>query len=627
MRWWKWVVVAPWLARSIEIISGFSRDGASNNPQLLARQIRTSVESVEKSLAAAILAPLLLVFGVVWQSKDHNSVIWVAAAWSVAQTIVLLNLIGLIKFFKSKPRSDSKTLKWGRALVRNGFMAGFVWGLSSWLFLPASTPLEESWLIIAIAMVVLVAAGIQAAHRPVAITTVISLVTVFVAGLIRIGDSFHILLGVAFILYGWAILGFTDNLGRGIRSAIQLGFEKDALLRDTEVKTSALVALKEDAKIRAERENLEKSKFLADAAHDLRQPMQALTNLLHAAAHAIERSDQEKSRELLHKAQSALRAAGTSFNAILDISRLESGFVEAEYTSFEVGELIDDVLVPLRVAAAERNVELRVRRGKTAIVRSDGHLLGRVLSNLISNAIKYSDPAKGQRASVLVGVVCLPSHVRVDIVDNGIGIAKRHWDNIFKPFFQVDNPARDREMGLGLGLSIVKEIMSLLGQHRIDMHSIENRGTRFSLELPRSGEAHPVKPIKDGTDAVPDLSGMYVIYVEDDVLVRSSTAALFQEYRILHESVGSFSELEERIQLVERMPDLIITDYRLPDGRSAQDVSRLVAQQFDAGIPVIVVSGEADVPSGFKPAAVLTKPVSAATLFATISATSRRGCP
>lgn len=597
----------------------------ANSPELLAEQIRATFDAGYKSLVASILAVLVFATGIVFQSNDDSlRFLLIAIAWTILATAALLNGVVLVKRFKSQYRSHSEMRKWGEALSRTALIMGFIWGLSSWFFLPASTPLQEAWVLIVIAIILVSAAGVHAAYRRMVFSLVIPLATVFVAGLIRIGDTFHVLVGVGFVILSFAVLGLANDFGKAIQTAIQLRFEKEALLRDTEVKTAALVALKEDAKVRAERENMEKSKFLADAAHDLRQPMQALTNLLEAATHAIERSDQERSHELLRDAQTALRMARTSFNAILDISRLESGFVEADYTSFDVGELIEEVLAPLRIAATERSVQLQVRPSrKGSVVRSDRHLLGRVLTNLISNAIKYSDPAKGQRAFVLVGTVYLPSRMRVDIIDNGIGIAKRHWDNIFKPFFQIDNSARNREKGLGLGLSIVKAIMLILAQHRIDMRSVENRGTRFSLDLPRGEEAAPLRLVKDRTDAAPDLSGLYVIYVEDDVLVRSSTAALLQEYRILHETVGSFSELEARIKFVERMPDLIISDYRLPDGRTAKDVSRLIVQHFDPGIPIIVVSGEALVSSDpeFKPTVVLTKPVSPATLFATIRAT------
>jgi CheY-like chemotaxis protein len=213
--------------------------------------------------------------------------------------------------------------------------------------------------------------------------------------------------------------------------------------------------------------------------------------------------------------------------------------------------------------------------------------------NLFDNAIKYSDRSKAQPV-VFVGIVRLPNRVRIDIIDNGIGIPSHHWENVFKPFFQLGNTERDREKGLGLGLSIVKSIMLLLSEHRIDMRSVEGRGTRFSLDIPRTDDPGTFKIIKEAEQSPigKDVSGLYVIYVEDDVLVRASTVALFQEYGILYEAIGSVSELEERLPLLERMPDLLITDYRLPGGGTAKNIMQLMSHYFDADIPAIVLTGE-----------------------------------
>lgn len=397
--------------------------------------------------------------------------------------------------------------------------------------------------------------------------------------------------------------------------------------RDMEVKTAALVRIKEEARLSAERSNLNKSQFLADAAHDLRQPMQALSNLLEAAQHAMVRADHDASGQLLASAQTALRAARSSFNAVLDISRLESGFVEAQYSSFQIDDFVTEVIAPLRLTADESGVTLRTRLGTgEAVVRSDPHLLSRVLTNIIANAIKYSDRTKTQPV-VFVGIVRLPNRVRIDIIDNGIGIPSHHWENVFKPFFQLGNTERDREKGLGLGLSIVKSIMQLLSEHRIDMRSIEGRGTRFSLDIPRTDDLATFKVIKEAEQApiAKDVSGLYVVYVEDDVLVRASTVALFHEYGILYEAIGSESELKERLPLLERIPDLLITDYRLPGGGTAKNIVQLISHHFDTDIPVIILTGEAQTsPIELIGAKVLSKPSSPEMLLAAIAANGRK---
>jgi len=439
---------------------------------------------------------------------------------------------------------------------------------------------------------------------------------------------------VSFSLIGCAVAVELERTARdAFRRERQLS-DRNARLeaseRETRVKTSALVKAKDELRALAERQNVAKSKFLADAAHDLRQPMQALTNLLGAARHALDRGDAAKAGEVLALAQDASRLARTSFNAVLDISRLESGFVAAEMRDFDLPGLIEEVVAPCLVAAQERGVEIRFRRRPVdpIHVHSDRHLLGRVIGNLLSNAIKYSDPAKGDRAAVLIGVVRLPSRVRIDIVDNGIGIAEADWSRVFTPFVQLDNDERDREKGVGLGLSIVGAIIPLLGEHRIDMRSKEGEGTRFSLELPYA-QAAP----EAGSRASPhapggiDLSGLYILYVEDDPLVRNSATALFGTMGLLHESYGSVAELEAALPDIERPPDLVVTDYRLPGGRTARDVARLTAAAFDEAPPLLVVTGEVEIegdPGWLGKGRVLRKHVSPETLVAEISALCSR---
>ncbi|MBV9883596.1 MAG: hypothetical protein JO276_11360 [Sphingomonadaceae bacterium] len=395
--------------------------------------------------------------------------------------------------------------------------------------------------------------------------------------------------------------------------------------RETRAKTSALVKAKDELRALAEQQNIAKSKFLADAAHDLRQPMQALTNLLGAARHALGQGDAAKADEMLALAQDASRLTRTSFNAVLDISRLESGFVEAELADVDLPALVEEVAALCEADARERGVAVRLRRrrGRPIVVRSDRHLLGRVIGNLIANAVKYSDPAKGGRQAVVIGIVCLPSRVRVDIVDNGIGIAEADWARVFRPFVQLGNDERDREKGVGLGLSIVNAIIPLLGEHRLDMRSRAGKGTRFSLELPygTAGAEAPVREVTAAPGAV-DLSGLYLLYVEDDALVRKSAAAMFDALGLLYEAYGSVAALEAALPGFERVPDVLVTDYRLPDGRTAEDVVRLITAAFETVLPLIVLTGEMKLPAEpwLGTGRVLRKPVTPGTLAAEIAA-------
>ena len=313
---------------------------------------------------------------------------------------------------------------------------------------------------------------------------------------------------------------------------------------------------------------------------------------MEAAQHALLRQDHDNSCKLLASAQTALRVARSSFNAILDISRLESGFVHAEYSAFG------------RRPRGRSDCASARRPQKSGRCAADALWYGKddraqrppaacqILTNIIGNAIKYSDPSKPE-AVVVVGIAGLPNRARIDIIDNGMGIPSQHWEDVFQPFFQLGNAERDREKGLGLGLSIVKSIMQLLKEHRIDMRSTEGKGTRFSLDIPRAddvGALSTKEPVQG--DILADVSGLYVIYVEDDALVRASMEALFQEYSILYDPFRSMPELKARLPLMERLPDLVITDQRLPDGWTAMNVIETVFAHFEAEVPVVIVTAE-----------------------------------
>ena len=396
-----------------------------------------------------------------------------------------------------------------------------------------------------------------------------------------------------------------------------------------------IIREKEESRRKAHKNNLDKSKFIADAAHDLRQPMQAIGNLLEASRHAFSRGDMAKGQELVDSAQSAAQSMRSSFNSVLELSRLESGALSADYSEFSLAALIEEICLPIRPLADQRGVNIRLAMSKKpGMVRSDRHLLSRVLSNLITNAIKYSDAHKGGKAAVIIGVVALPGRYRIDVVDNGIGIAAADQENIFKPFFQVDNPEQDREKGLGLGLSIVTSIMRLLEGHHLAMRSRPRLGTRFSLDVPGSHDSRGIeaagKRMDEGEDegvAEAGLAGLYVLYIEDDVMLRKATEALLIEFGVLCDVSKSLEELKEKLPGLERLPDLILTDYRLSENATAIDVVKAVFHEFQTAIPTILLTGESEgfqQSAGLEHVVVLRKPVSAATLLTQIRAAVSR---
>jgi signal transduction histidine kinase/CheY-like chemotaxis protein len=387
--------------------------------------------------------------------------------------------------------------------------------------------------------------------------------------------------------------------------------------RDIENKTLALIAAKEELRTSAERANREKSKFLADAVHDLSQPTQAVSLLAESARLALARNDLGMASDLIELTGRAAKTAGFSFQAVLEISRLESGLIKPNRTVFTAQDVVAEAIAPLRVIAQAKAVKVRMRtpRDVRAMTFSDRNLLLRAVANLASNAIKYSDQEKGERQCVLIGVVPLPNRVRIDVIDNGIGMPESKWGEAFKPFVQLHNPEHNREKGLGLGLSIVHAIFAVLPDHRLDMRSAEGCGTRFSLELPRyMGTPISLAEVGASIDGMADLASLFVWHVEDDEITRVAIKALLTELGILVEQAASFEELERELPFTERRPDLVITDYLLPRGRTAEDVIAIFVRKWDADLPIIILTGGAGAVNGEtigSNIALLKKPASA----------------
>jgi signal transduction histidine kinase len=387
--------------------------------------------------------------------------------------------------------------------------------------------------------------------------------------------------------------------------------------KDQDTKTNALLALKEQQMLAAETASREKSNFLAAATHDLRQPMHALNLFLQAAAEAVRHDDVAEAARLIDESGRSSVILARFLNAVLDLSRLESGRVMPRYHVFDLKIAVQEAAEQLRPLAAMHGVELRLRMPEAPVyVRSDAHWLGRAIVNLVSNGIRYADASKKAKPVVIVGVVRSATRTRIDVVDNGIGIASEHWDAIFQPFFQVGNAEQDNDRGLGLGLSIVNAVVSMLEEHRIELKSKEGRGSRFSLEMPICGSPlGDAAPRTRGDTAdyleVP-LDGLYVLLVEDDSLVRASTEALLVQWGVLFDSASSFEEFEQTLNTIERYPDLIITDFRLRDQKTAREVALLGASKLGRRCPCLVVTGEPSatiVPLACDHA-VLSKPVS-----------------
>ena len=388
--------------------------------------------------------------------------------------------------------------------------------------------------------------------------------------------------------YAWVLLGLTALAVTLISALVAGGFAR-RITRSTR----ALEAARSDA----EQANRSKTSFVAAAVHDLMQPLNA-ARMFADAARARLRSAAD--REVLDGIDSALEAEDEILSTLLDISRLESGTLEVHERDFALGSLLETLGREFGIIARGRGVDLRVAPCR-AVVHSDEALLRRILQNYLSNAVRYS-----RRGRVLMGCRRAGGALRIEVWDTGPGIAPEHHRRIYLEFQRLDTGAQQAERGAGLGLAIVERVAQRLG-HRIGLRSWLGRGSVFSVEVPLVKTAaeklrapalqEPPQLPRRAPVGTPDqtspLFGSRVWSVEDDPRVREGLRTLLTGWGC---EVELASSREEALRLAHQgsgAPDLLLLDYRLPDGNGPDFVPDLF-RRWGSEVPVIVISAERD---------------------------------
>jgi PAS domain S-box-containing protein len=367
-------------------------------------------------------------------------------------------------------------------------------------------------------------------------------------------------------------------------------------------RTAELERLKNDAT----RANTQKSWFVAAASHDLRQPLQASLAYLSVLSRKAGRDDLE---ELCEKSRLPLKAMSDILDVLLDISDLESGHVKPQMQDFPIGDLLQRVIANAQHQAQEKGLRLSCLPTELS-VHSDPRLLERVVSNFVTNAIRYTD--KG-----LIGIYCEASgsKVCISVTDTGIGIPADALGVIFEDHVQLANPARDRRKGLGLGLSIAKRIADALG-HRISVQSELGSGSSFSIELPYSNTAVARAPAAPEKTAAATEHPV-VLLIDDDQDVAEAMQMLLQSYDF---ETYMASSRDAALAMLESglVPGLVLCDYRMP-GANGIDVIRQVRQTLETEVPAVIMTGDMGLTScDLKRCAVLHKPVDVDKFFAVI---------
>lgn len=363
-------------------------------------------------------------------------------------------------------------------------------------------------------------------------------------------------------------------------------------------------------RVRAESDVLAKSRFLAAASHDLRQPAHALGMFV---ARLSQLPNDPQTRELVAGVDASVRALQEMLDAFFDYSRLDSESMQVQPTAFPIADVFSQLRNGFVGMAAEKGLRLRIRRSD-AWVTSDPVLLHRVLLNLISNAIQYTN-----KGSVMLTsrINAARTHACIQVWDSGIGIAEIHHASIFEEFFQVKNEARDRTKGLGIGLSIVDRLCRVLG-HGLSLRSRLGAGTRFTVMVPLAlAQVRPLPGSLPEMTVANELETLEVLLIEDDELGSAALSGLLRSWGC---RVSVAGDAQQACQLLNqsRVPEFIVSDYRLPGGENGLDAVRRLREAAGCDIAACIISGDMDAQLGQEALAtglpLLRKPVRPAKL-------------
>ncbi|MBC8339249.1 MAG: PAS domain S-box protein [Rhodospirillales bacterium] len=337
------------------------------------------------------------------------------------------------------------------------------------------------------------------------------------------------------------------------------------------------------AKEQAEMTSASKSRFLAAASHDLRQPMQALAMFVDVLAG---RQHDAVSGEIISKIQASSKSLQELLNGLLDISKLEADLVVPETRRFTIGELTARLAEEIEPLAQRKGLEL-VHVPSTLSVRSDPGLLDRVLRNLLVNAVTNT-----RHGRIVFGCRRRGEHAWVEVWDTGTGIPEDQRERIFEEFYQGEEEDGILRNGLGLGLAIVERLLKLLN-HTIEVSQPPSGGSVFRVRVPIDEGGVAVADHKEAVrDAFEDATGALVVGIDDDPAVRDALSLLLESWGFTTVTAASSREAMERLAEENRAPDLVIADYRLQQGNKGSHAIRDIQERWGEKIPGLLLTGD-----------------------------------
>jgi len=584
----------------------------------------TTAEKIQAELTRLLYqqAPAVLV-GVVGSSALLAWALWGRVdqtdLWLWLGAVLLLTALraALLWCFRFRPALFSGACVWQQLFALVLFLSGCAWGAVGVLFLVPEQPAQ--FILISMLLTGIVSSAIisLAAYWPAFYVFALPAVLPYALSCWFYETAGNEYKAVAFLalFYLAANLAYSRVLYATIKKTVQLQFDN-----------LDLVAQLRDEKIQIVAADLAKTRFLAAASHDLRQPIHALELFVSGLEQLVRLPELKRDRleEVAQRLRGSISGLSALLGSLLDISKLDAGIVEVRPQPLLLQPLLASLQQNFEGMAQQKNLRLRVVKTRLAGV-SDAALLRQILNNLTSNALRYTD-----RGRVVIGCRRRGADVEIQVWDSGMGIAASDHSVIFDEFHQLHNPQRDRDQGLGLGLAIVRRSAKLLG-HEIALRSTVGKGSMFSIRLPRCAVAVPApdKEIETMADtdilgarsgyeqpAMPSPEHIAVMVIDDDKDVLAATADLIRAWGYAVIAAPSAAAALDALAAnsdAEKNLSLMLVDSQLANGLNGMDAITTISLHLGRRVPAVLVTGDTS-PQGLRDASasglrVLHKPL------------------
>ncbi len=540
-------------------------DALQRATRVRAEQIVALYRNTPMVLAGNVLMACLLVFILPPAISMDVKALWLAATITQCVGRLVLWIV-----YRRRQPLPSDAAQWGVWSAWGSGTAGTVWGVGAFaLFVPGQIDFQLLLLFVLIGMG---SASVYSLTPFIPAFYAFFLPSIIAAGVVfvREGGALHSVLAIMIAIYLVVTIVFARNMHKLQADSLNLRFENIDLVENLKQRTAE-----------AERANIAKSRFLAAASHDLRQPMHALGLLTGSLREEVRNAP--RALLLTDRIQNSFEAMNALFNELLDISRLDAGVVVKNVYDFQVQTLLTQLETLFTPLAIERGLRFTVV-ASSAWVRSDPLLLDRILQNLAANALKYTETG-----GVVIGCRRRANTMSIEVLDTGPGIPTQHQQDIFQEYFQLGNPQRDRSKGLGLGLAIVERLSRLLA-HRISLQSDPGRGSRFAIEVPLGTSA--AGELRDECVITDRLDGVRVAIIDDETAIIRAMAELLQRWGCIVTTADSEAEMLRKLKDTNTTPSLLICDYRLGTNRNGVQVIQGIHHALGTKLPTILITGD-----------------------------------